>query len=101
MVKLKNPVHPGEVLKHDFLDELGITQADLARACGLDRQRIERVLKGQSEVSTDTALRLARALGTTPEFWLNLQTNYSLSMGANDPAKAAALDAIEPIRQAG
>ncbi len=71
------PVHPGEILA-DELEELGLTANALAGHLAVPTNRITAILKGQRGVTADTALRLARYFGTTPEFWLNLQTTYEL-----------------------
>ncbi len=90
------PVHPGEVLLEEFLKPLGVTPYRLAAALHVPRTRVERLVRCEVGLSTDTALRLARALGTTPEFWLNLQAQYDLASPAI--RAAARLDAIEPLR---
>ena len=75
--------HPGEHLREDFLPGYGLTAGALARAMGLkDRTRIERLVRGQQPITADTALRLARVFGTTPQFWINLQTDHDLSNAA-------------------
>ena len=71
------PVHPGEVLGEE-LDELGMSASALARALAVPTNRITAILNGQREISADTALRLSRYFGTTPQFWLNLQKTYEL-----------------------
>ena len=71
------PVHPGEVLR-DELDELGLTASALSKALGVPVNRITSILNSQRGVSADTALRLARYFGTTPEMWLNLQKTWEL-----------------------
>jgi addiction module HigA family antidote len=75
MNKLPN-IHPGEVLKEEFLDPLGITQYRLAKTIGVQAIRIGEICAGRRSVTADTALRLSRALGTTPGFWLGLQADY-------------------------
>ena len=70
--------HPGEILKTEFLDELGITQYRLAVDTKIPHSRVTAIIKGRRSVSTDTALRLARYFGNTPEFWLGLQQDYEL-----------------------
>lgn len=72
------PVHPGEVLRHEFLEPLGISAHALALALRVPANRIGGIVAGNRAVSADTALRLARHLGTTPGFWLNLQKGYEL-----------------------
>ncbi len=95
MTKLLPPVHPGEVLKEEFMEPLGLSANALARALLVPANRISAIVNAERSVTADTALRLARALGTSPEFWLNLQKQYDL-----DCARDAATDLarIEPIR---
>ena len=71
------PVHPGEVLR-DELDELGLSANALSKALGVPVNRVTMILNGQRGVSADTALRLARYFGTTPQLWLNLQKTWEL-----------------------
>jgi addiction module HigA family antidote len=71
------PMHPGEILREEFLVPLGMSPYALAPACHVPRTRIERPAREETPVTTDTALRLARFFGTTPEFWLGLQTRFS------------------------
>lgn len=75
MDKLPN-IHPGEVLKEEFLIPLGITPYRLAKAIGVQPIRIGEICAGRRAVTADTALRLSRALGTTAGFWLGLQADY-------------------------
>ena len=75
MDKLPN-IHPGEVLKEEFLIPLGITPYRLAKAIGVQPIRIGEICAGRRAVTADTALRLSRALGTTPGFWPGLQADY-------------------------
>jgi addiction module HigA family antidote len=72
------PLHPGEVLREEFLIPLGLSAGAVARACGVPRTRIERIAAEQIGISTDTALRLGRYFGTTPDFWLNLQRAFEV-----------------------
>ncbi len=69
--------HPGEILR-ECMDDLGITAVRLSRATRIPASRITEILKGRRGVSVDTALRLGKALGTTPDYWLNLQQSYDL-----------------------
>jgi addiction module HigA family antidote len=77
MAKLA-PLHPGEVLREEFMEPLGITAYALAKSCQIERPRLERIVREQQGISADTALRLSKYFGTTPEFWMNLQTRYEL-----------------------
>jgi addiction module HigA family antidote len=92
--------HPGEHLREDFLPEYGLTPGRLAKAMGLrDRQRIERLVRGEQSITADTALRLAKVFGTSPDFWMNLQTSHDLSVVAIE--KASELAAIRALEAAG
>jgi addiction module HigA family antidote len=82
------PVSPGEIIRHDVLEELGMSANALARALDVPANRITAILNGTRAITADTALRLGRYLGTTPQFWLNLQSSYDLrtaerEVGAN------------------
>jgi antitoxin HigA-1 len=79
MSLLKNPVHPGDILKHEFLIPLEMSEGRLAKHLGVPRTRIERLVKGTTGVTTDTAVRLARFFGSTPQFWVNMQVNYEMA----------------------
>lgn len=96
MTMLQVPVHPGEILKHEFLDQMGVSAGRLARHINVPRTRIERLVKEETAMTVDTAQRLSRALGTTAEFWMNLQLNYDLTR--NEPAPD--VRAIEPLAAA-
>lgn len=74
------PIHPGEILLEEFLKPLGISQNALARALRVPPDRINAIVQGKRSITADTALRLARAFGTTPQFWLNLQARYDLDV---------------------
>ena len=91
------PVHPGEILLEEFMKPLGFTAYGLAKRLHLPRARVERLSRGETSVSPDTALRLGRALGTTPEFWMTLQSDFDLR--SPEIRMKADLDAIEPIRE--
>lgn len=71
-------IHPGEILKKDFLDGLGISQYRLALDIEVPPRRINEIVHGLRGISADTALRLARYFRTTPQFWMNLQTRFDL-----------------------
>jgi len=77
MKKLPN-IHPGEVLLEEFLKLLDISQNKLARAMGVPPRRINEIVHGKRAVTADTAIRLARALGTSEQFWMGLQADYDL-----------------------
>ena len=77
MIKLKN-VHPGEVLLEEFLVPMALSQNAVARAIGVPPRRINEIVLGKRGITADTALRLAKAFGTSEAFWLGLQADYDL-----------------------
>ncbi len=91
MTMLRTPVHPGEILKHEFLAEMGISAGKLAKHIHVPRTRIERLCAGETSMTIDTAKRLAKALGASAEFWMNLQLNYDLLTSGPE------LDDIKPL----
>jgi antitoxin HigA-1 len=98
MSKKLSPVHPGEILREDFLVPMKLTPYAVARACGVPRTRIERLAREETALTADTALRLARYFGTTPAFWMGIQAQYDLEC-AEDKA-AADINRIEPVKAA-
>jgi addiction module HigA family antidote len=76
--KNRKPTHPGEVILEDFLKPGGMTQVLLAQKMGVPIQRLNTLIKGKRDVSAETAVLLSRALNTSPEFWMNLQTQLDL-----------------------
>jgi len=71
-------IHPGEILKEEFLDEMGITQYKLSKDINVPARRINEIIHRKRSVSADTALRLGRYFGMSPQFWINLQSHYDL-----------------------
>ena len=86
-------IHPGEFLR-ETLDELGLTQAAFANALDISPRRVSHLLKRDRPVTAELALRLGRALGQTPQYWLNLQTAYDLKV-----AQAAMKDILQAVRE--
>jgi addiction module HigA family antidote len=74
------PVHPGEILREEFLAPLDLTPYALAAELRVPRTRVERLVREETAVTADTALRLARYFGTTPEFWLGIQARYDVEI---------------------
>jgi addiction module HigA family antidote len=72
------PLHPGEILREEFLVPLGLSAGALAKAMGVPRTRVERIAGESIGITADTALRLSRALGTSAQLWLNLQNRYDM-----------------------
>lgn len=97
MALLQNPVHPGEVLQELYLVPLEMSAIDLAKRIGVPRTRVERLVKGTTGVTPDTALRFARVFNTSAEYWLNLQAQHDLfKVAANDDI-AIELNTILPL----
>jgi antitoxin HigA-1 len=98
MRKKLPPIHPGEVLREDFLGPMQLTAYAVAKAVGVPRTRIERLVREENPVTADTALRLARYFGTSASFWMGLQAQYDLERAADQLGKK--LDRIDPLRAA-
>ena len=77
-----NPVHPGEVLLEEFLKPMGLSQNRLSLEIGVHPRRINEIVLVKRRITADTALRLARYFGTSPQFWMGLQTDYDLDVAA-------------------
>ncbi len=88
-------IHPGEVLREEFLTPMGISQNALARAAGVPPRRINEIVLGKRGVTADTAVRLAAALGTSERFWLGLQADFDLEEAHRVPGKT--IEQIERI----
>ena len=93
------PVHPGEILLEEFLRPLGVSQYLLAKEIQVPARRINEIVHGQRRISADTALRLARFLGTSERFWINLQSRYDLEVEKDRIGDA--LDGIRPLTAVG
>jgi len=90
--RLLPPVHPGEILREDLMAPLGLSINRLARDLHVPVNRVSEIVNGRRGITADTALRLARYFGSTPEFWLNLQAGYDLQHASRDVAGAIARD---------
>ncbi len=93
------PIHPGEILQEDFLIPMNISAYRLSKETYMDQTRISEILKGKRSVTIDTALRLSKFFGTSPEFWINIQTQYDMEMKVAELAEE--LSKIHPISKAG
>ena len=78
MTKKLRPIHPGEILNEEFIVPLGITQYRIAKDIAVPPRRINEIVNGERAITADTALRLGRYFGVSPQFWLNLQSHYDL-----------------------
>lgn len=97
MAKRLAPMHPGEVLREEFLRPLGLSAGALAKACGVSRTRIERLANETTGIKADTALRLSKALGTSALLWLQLQNAYDVQTAERQFGKQ--LRRIKPVLQ--
>ncbi|RYX98539.1 MAG: addiction module antidote protein, HigA family [Bradyrhizobiaceae bacterium] len=97
MARKLPPVHPGEILREEFLRPMNVTAYAVAAACGVPRTRIERLSREETPVTADTALRLGRYFGTTPNFWMNLQAQHDLECAQDQ--SAAELRRIKPAKR--
>lgn len=88
-------IHPGEILLEEFLSPMGISQNRLARAMDVPPRRINEIVHGKRAITADTALRLARALGTSEQFWMGLQADYDLEEARKSSGKK--LEKIENV----
>jgi addiction module HigA family antidote len=87
------PTHPGEILEEEFLKPLGLTQVAFAQHLGVPVQRINEIVRGKRGVTPETAWLLSQAFGTSPEFWINLQSFHDL-------AKSRPTTRVRPLRKA-
>src|ERR1700686_5500810 len=84
---MKNPVHPGSVVRHDCLEPLGLSVTAGAKALGVSRQALNNVVNGKSGISPEMAIRLSKALGSTPDTWLRMQLAYDLAAARKNETK--------------
>jgi antitoxin HigA-1 len=94
------PVHPGEVLREEFLEPMGISQVELAKLLDIPFQRVNMIVNEKRAVTPDTALRLARLFDTTVDFWMNLQVARDVYEAANAPEAARSIRKIEKFQLA-
>jgi addiction module HigA family antidote len=91
------PMHPGELLREEFMIPLGLSSGKVAKAIGVPRTRIERIVAEEVGISGDTAIRLGRLFGTSAQYWANAQSYYDLAMAALDLGPQ--IDEIRPIER--
>ncbi|HEX5836377.1 MAG TPA: HigA family addiction module antitoxin [Anaerolineales bacterium] len=100
MKKKLLPIHPGEVLLEEFIKPMNLSQNRLAIDIGVDARRINEIVLGKRSVTADTALRLARFFGNSPQFWLGLQTQYDLDITEDQIGKRLDRE-VRPYAMAG
>ncbi len=91
-----SPIHPGEILKEEFLDPMGISQRAFARSIDVPANRVNEIVRGKRSITGDTAIRFSLALGTSPEMWLRLQARYELEK-ARDESDPDLKEKIKPV----
>lgn len=89
------PIHPGEILLEEYLKPLGLSQYKLAKAACIPESRISQIIHGRRGITAETALRIGRVLGTTPELWLNLQRLHDLTVARRK--KGREIEQLEPL----
>lgn len=83
MGKTMKPIHPGEILLEEFLKPMNLSPVALATGLGVSTRRVEEIIQGKRRVTADTALRLGRYFGMSPQFWLGLQIDYDLDVASD------------------
>jgi addiction module HigA family antidote len=99
MAKMLAPIHPGEIIQEEVLTPLDMSVNQLAKALAIDTARLNEIVRGRRGITADTALRLARYLGNSPEFWLKLQVHYELRVARQEKQKEIER-AVRPRMQA-
>ena len=99
MAKKLKPVHPGEILREEFMKPLGLSMNKLALHLRVPVTRVAEIVHERRAITTDTALRLARYFNTTPVFWMNLQVRYELEVAEDEQAEKVARD-VQPLQAA-
>ncbi len=93
------PIHPGEILKSEFLDPLELTAYAFSKAISMNRSGVSDIMNGGRVITAETALRFARFFGNSPQFWLNLQAEYNLRLADRRVGRQIAKD-VTPFREA-
>ena len=99
--KLLPPIHPGEILREEFLKPLGLSANALAQRLGVTAARVNEIANEQRGITADTALRLGRCFSTTPEFWMNLQQRYELEVARREVGVAVEREVAALVLAAG
>ena len=98
-IRFARPIHPGEMLREEFMVPLSLTPGRVARAIGVPRTRIERLVREETSLTTDTAVRLARYFGMSEGYWVGLQREYELDLVHADALRVAEIEAIKPLER--
>jgi addiction module HigA family antidote len=100
LITKKRPVGPGEMLRTEFMEPLGLTQTSLARAMGIPRKHVNELCRDRRAVTADTALMLSRVFGNSADFWLNTQRRVDIWEALNSPARRERIRRAKPLKQA-
>ena len=95
----REPTHPGNIIKNQYIEPLSITIKNLADILGVSRKTVSKIVNERGAITSDMALRLSRAFKTTPELWLNLQRNYDLWHASNDSRDWQNVQPLEKAHQ--
>ena len=96
-IRFARPIHPGEMLREEFMVPLALTPGKIARALGVPRTRIERLVREETALTTDTAVLLAKYFRMSEGYWVGLQREYELDLVHTDATQTARIDAIVPL----
>ncbi len=99
IITKRQPVSVGEMITEEYLEPLGITQGQLAKAMGVSRRTVNEICTGKRAVTVDTALMLAKVFENTPDFWLNLQRRNDIWAALHTPKRKARIEKARPIRE--
>jgi len=90
----RQPTHPGEIIKEDYLLPLSISIKDMATTLGISRKTLSKIINGRGSITPEMALRLSRAFNTTPDLWMNLQVNYDLWLAEHE---TSSWQSVQPL----
>lgn len=96
-MQMKNPAHPGRIVRQECLDAFGLSVAEAARALGVTRQALNNVVSGRSAITPEMAVRLSKAVGNAPDFWLRLQRQYDLAQVLKNAARIKVARLRRPV----
>jgi antitoxin HigA-1 len=97
MLAVDPPIHPGEILRTEFMEPLGLSTGKVAKALNVPRTRIERLVREETQLTADTAARLGQYFRTGMTFWMNIRVSHEYSVAKKDTALSRALEAIVPL----
>ena len=99
MGRVKNPPHPGRIIRQECVEPLGLTITEAAARLGVTRQALNNVINGKAGVSPEMSIRLSKAFGSKPDVWLGLQMEYDLAVAENTPARSRCEESPDECRR--